>query len=74
MGNVLTVAVEKAKVFNRYFCSKENTSNLTHLRNLLRALWCAQSITDVALDQSDVYEMRCKIDPSKACGPDEIPG
>ena len=47
---------------------------MTHLRNLLQALWCAQSITDVALDQSDVYEMPCKTDRSKACGPDEIPG
>ena len=77
MGNVLSTAVEKAKVFDRFFCliyTKENISNLALLRNLLWDSWCTQSIMDVALDENEVCEMLCKIDSSKACGPDEILG
>ena len=31
-------------------------------------------IADVVFDVDEVYKVLCKIDPSKACGPDEIPG
>ena len=52
MGNILTAAVDKAKVFNHYFCSvfaKENISNLPRLRSLLWATWSTPSIADVEL-------------------------
>ena len=31
-------------------------------------------ILDVLISEEDVYESLCKIDTSKACGPDEVPG
>ena len=77
MGNVVTAAVDKAKVFNAYFCSiftRENSSNLAHLRNLVQASWSASSISDVVISEDAVFEVLCKIDPNKACGPDDIPG
>ena len=75
MGNISTAAVDKAKVFNHYFCSesvfvKENISNLPRLRSLL---W-ATSIADIEFDADEVYKVLCGINPSKTCGPDEIPG
>ncbi len=77
MGKVFTAAADKAKVFNSYFCSiftKENLSNLTSRRNLLQASWSTASISDVIIDEDSVSEVLGRIDPSKACGPDEIPG
>ena len=77
MSKILTSATDKAEAFNHYFCSifaKENILNLTHLRSLLQATWSSQSISDVVLDENEVYEALCLIDPSKACGSDEIPG
>ena len=32
------------------------------------------SIADIKFDVDEVYKVLCGIDPSKACGPDEIPG
>ena len=69
--------MDKAKVFNDCFCSvfvKENISNLPHLRSLLWATWSIPSIADIKFDVDEVYKVLCGIDPSKACGPDEIPG
>jgi len=33
-----------------------------------------ESICDIVIDEDDVYEALCCIDPSKSCGPDEIVG
>ena len=77
MGDVVMAAVDKAKVFNGYFCSiftRENSSNLTQLRNLVQASWSTSSIDEVVISEDAVFEVLCKIDPSKACGPDDIPG
>ena len=77
MGNVFTAAVDKAKVLNQYFCSvfaKENISNLPRLRSLIWPIWSTPSIVDVVFDVDEVYKVLCRIDSSKACGPDEIPG
>ena len=77
MGNILTAAVDKAKVFNHYFRSvfaKENISNLPRLRSLLWATWSTPSIADIEFDVDEVHKVLCRIDPSKACGPDEILG
>ena len=62
---------------NHYFCSvfaKENISNLPHLRSLLWPIWSTPSTADVVFDVDEVYKVLCRIDSSKACGPDEIPG
>jgi len=64
-------------VFNTYFCSiftKENFSNLAHLRNLVQASWSTSSISDVVISEDAVFEVLRRIDPSKTCGPDDIPG
>ena len=77
MVNTFTAAMDKAKVFNQYFCSvfaKENISNLLRLRSLLWATWSTSSIPDVVFDVDEVYKALCRINPCKACGPDEIPG
>jgi len=63
--------------FNAYFCSiftKENSSNLVHLRNIVQASWCTSSISDVVISEDAVFEFLRRIDPSKACSPDDIPG
>ena len=64
-------------MFNHYFCSvfaKEHISNLPHLRRLLWVTLSTPSIADGAFDVDEVYKVLCRIDSSKACGPDEIPG
>ena len=58
MGNVVTAAVDKAKVFNAYFCStftRVNFSNLTLLRNLMQASWSTSSIDDVVISEDAVF-------------------
>lgn len=71
MGNVLTATADKDKAFNSYFCSIFTKENL---RSLLQASWSTASISDVVIDEDSVFEALGRIDPSKACGPDEIPG
>ena len=66
-------AVDKAKVFNAYICSiftRENFSNLAHLRNLVQASCSTSSIDGVVISEDAAFE----IDLCKACGPDDIPG
>ena len=46
----------------------------TSLTRLLQATWNSESISDAVLDENEVYEALHLIDPSKACGPGEIPG
>ena len=62
---------------NKYFCSvfaNENTSNLTELESLICPFLGNTSIESLNISEEDVYDELCKIDPSKASGPDEIPG
>ena len=64
-------------MFNGYFWSiftRENSFNLSHLRNHVQASWSTSSIDKVVISEDAVFEVLCKIDPSKACGPDDIPG
>ena len=54
MVNVIMTAVDKAKVFNAYICSiftKENFSNLAHLRNLVQASWSTSYVDGVVHDE-----------------------
>ena len=62
---------------NNYFCSvftKETTNNLGKLRDGLLQSRSEQVIQTLAISENDVYEELCKINPHKACGPDDIPG
>ena len=47
---------------------------LERLRSEQSMLMSTSHIDKVVIIEEDVYELLCKIDTSKACGPDEIPG
>ena len=74
---MLTSDTEKAEAFNAYFSSvftRESTGCLDRLDQELRATRSADKVKDVVLTEDEVYEELCRIDSSKASGPDEIPG
>ncbi len=69
-GLSLSKVADKANAFNYYFISvftKEKMNQLNSLRNIT-------SIEDVKFDEVEVYAALCRINPSKSCGPDNIPG
>ena len=75
-GKVLPSGTEKAQVFNEYFSSvftREDISCLRKLEEELGTSRCEVRIEEVILTENEVYEELCRIDPSKASGPDEIP-
>ena len=49
-------------------------SNMSELSEDLSKSRSQSEILDVLISEEDVYEGLCKIDTSKACGPDEVPG
>ena len=64
------------RIYN-YFSSvftEENPSLLSALQNNLRSSSSTELLKTIAIDETQVYEVLCKIDPSKGCGPDNIPG
>jgi hypothetical protein len=78
-GKTITSATGKALVLNCYFLSvftREKTSAIGALRERLAPivaalyLWMKKPL----VRKMFIYECLCKIDPSKSCGPDEIPG
>ena len=76
-GKVLSSGTEKAQVFSEYFSSvftHEDTSCLGSLEEELGASRSEARIEEVVLTENEVYEELCRIDPTKASGPDEIPG
>ena len=76
-NKVLTSASDKAVALNSYFCSvftKETTTNLGKLRDVLLQSRSEEIIATVLIGENEVYEELCKINPNKACGPDDIPG
>ena len=76
-GNVLSSAKDKVEAFNDYFSSVftcEDHHGLERLRSEQSMLMSTSHIDEVVITEEDVYEFLCKIDTSKACGPDEIPG
>ena len=66
--------MDKANVLNQYFASvltKENNKNIEKLRTKLIASKTNISIEVVAVVE---YKLFCQTDPTKASGPDGIPG
>ena len=64
--------VDKANVFNQYFCSvftKENTSNLHQLKPHISSAAIFNSVT---ITPDIVFSELCSLDVTKACGPDCI--
>ena len=77
LGSVLSSARDKARAFSEYFSTffvQENMSNMSELSEDLSKSRSQSEILDVLISEEDVYESLCKIDTSKACGPDEVPG
>ena len=77
LGSVLSSARDKARAFSKYFSTffvQENMSNMLELSEDLSKSRSQSEILDVLISEADVYESLCKIDTSKACGPDEVPG
>ena len=76
-GQSLSKVADKANAFNHYFTSvftKENTTQLNSLRNTTTSTRHPTSIEVVKFDEDEVYKALCRINPSKSCGPDNIPG
>ena len=49
-------------------------SELKDLRRSLKGSWSTEQIDDLMVQENEVYNELYKIDPTKASGPDEIPG
>ena len=76
-GKVLSSGTEKAQVFSEYFSSvftHEDTFCLGSLEEELGASRSEARIEEVVLTENEVYEELCRFDPTKASGPDKIPG
>ena len=76
-GKVLSSGTEKAQVFSEYFSSVFTSENISHLGRLEEELHTSRSeaeIEEVVLTENEVYEELRRIDPTKASGPDAIPG
>ena len=54
--------------------TREDTSCLGRLGEELRTSRSEAEIEEVVLTENEVYEELHRIDPTKASGPDEIPG
>ena len=71
LGKVANSDVEKAGIFNNFFCSiftREDASALADLKAQLS--YSVNSITSVSISADNVF----RIDPTKSSGPDSIPG
>ena len=75
-GSILSTPKEKAVAFSNHFNSifvQENTSLLSTLREELRSSWSSEEVNDIVILREDVYDLLCKLDVTKAAGPDEVP-
>ena len=76
-GRVISSGQEKAEAFGEYFRSmftQEDTNNAWKLKEELMSTRSEVKIEEVALTEDEVCEELHRIDPSKASGPDKIPG
>ena len=51
---------------------QENTSLLSSLREELRTSWSSEEVNGIVISHENVYDLLCKLDVSKAAGPDEV--
>jgi len=76
-GQTLSSLAEKVKAFHAYFLSvftKEDTRNLESLCRELEFSRSTEHVEDMSFSEDEVHNALCLIDPSKACGPDCVPG
>ena len=76
-GRVISSGQEKAEAFREDFQSvftQEDTNNVWKLKEELMSTRSEVKIEEVTLTEDEVCEQLRRIDPSKASGPDEIPG
>ena len=52
---------------------QENISLLSNLHKELGASWSSEEVNDILISCEDVYDLLCKLDVSKAGGPDDVP-
>ena len=74
-GAILSTPIQKANAFCTFFASKfvkENSASLGKIKKDL--VETSENVTDLEITEDKVYELLRKIDVSKACGPDDIPG
>jgi len=76
-GQTLSSLAEKVKAFHAYFLSvftREDTRNLESLCRELEFSRSTEHVEDMSFSEDEVYNALCLTDPSKACGPDCVPG
>jgi len=76
-GQTLSSLAEKVKAFHAYFLSvftREDTRNLEPLCRELEFSRSTEHVEDMSFSEDEVYNALCLTDPSKACGPDCVPG
>ena len=76
-GQTLSSLAEKVKAFHAYFLSvftREDTRNLESLCRELEFSRSTEHVENMSFSEDEVYNALCLIDPSKACGPDCVPG
>ena len=76
-GKTLTSPIQKAKAFCKFFTSifvHENEATLEVLKEELTKSRSHDELVEINMTREEVYNLLCKIDPSKSCGPDEVPG
>ncbi len=74
-GKTLSSAIDKCNALNNYFTSvftKEKSINHQKLSHSLKSV--TQSLTSISISQADTLKALTSIDPTKSCGPDDIPG
>ena len=76
-GQTLSSLAEKVKAFHSYFLSaftNEDARNVEFLRSELVPGRSTEYIEDMLFSEDEVFKALSLVDPSKACGPDCIPG
>ena len=76
-GKVLSDPIQKAKALCKFFASvfvRKDLSSIGSLKEKLHKARSQAEVKDITITVDNVYDLLCKIDISKACGPDDIPG
>ena len=71
-GNTVTKDFDKASLFNNYFCSVFTKENISYLDSLYPESSKPTIIDVIQITPDEVHTELCKLDTSKACGPDNI--
>lgn len=76
-GKTLTNPIQKAKAFCKFLTPvivHENVATLAVLKDELANSRSHDELGKINVTREEVYNILCKIDPSKSSGPDDVPG